>query len=342
VTDTVDAPTPEPGAVNKIAQVPKHRRRNLVIAFGIYYLFAIWLAWFVYGGSTEGVVAELGEATGALAFLALIAAVIRIWIKSNIPFYIAIALAGFATVSGNMDRIKEAIQWHTYTEHEMADATPENYREKLADAKTSVGQSFNSVAEIMETAVAETASSVVALDDQQLIKDVFNAEILSNREKRNKVEQRVSAKIALAQTTFPQVKTIYDNMRANAYTKLTKLNIPDIKGREPGHMQNILKESFLNGFDKARPENERLYKEFIANYGDAYKHILAMLKILDANDGKFTIGQDGKVLFVDNAPIDAYNQETAGFQHDAINLQQVIAKMQGRRNEWIETIIHPE
>jgi hypothetical protein len=186
MTDTnIDAPAPEPSAVGKIARVPKHRRRNLAIAFGLYYLIAIWLAWFVYVGSTEGMAAELGEATGALAILALIAAVITIWIKSNIPFYIAIALACAANLSGHMDRIKEAMEAHTYRGHEMADATLENYRDKLAHSQTQLGQVINSVSQIIDNVSAELGSPLVALNDQQLMNDVFDAETLSNREKRN-------------------------------------------------------------------------------------------------------------------------------------------------------------
>jgi hypothetical protein len=343
MTDTnTGVPAPEPSAVDKIARVPKHRRLNLSIAFGLYYLIAIWLAWFVYGGSTGGMVTELAEATGALSILALIAAVITIWIKSNIPFYIAIALACAANLSGHMDRIKEAMDAYTYSQHEMADATLENYRDKLVHSQTQTGQTFNSVSQIMDSVSAELASSLNALNDQQLINDLSNAETLSNREKRNKVEQRVRDKMALAQTTFPQVEALYDNMRENAYTELTKLNVPDMKGREPGHMQKIIKKSFLTGFDKARPENEKLTKAYIANYGDMYKHILAMLAILDANDGRFSIRQDGKVLFADDAPIAPYNEETADLQHDFINIQQIQGRMAQLRDAGIKKMIQPE
>jgi hypothetical protein len=68
-------------------------------------------------------------------------------------------------------------------------------------------------------------------------------------------------------------------------------------------------------------------------------HLLAMLDILDANDGRFTVRQDGKVIFAENAPIAPYNQETADLQRDAANLQQIQARMVAVRNAGIKKLI---
>jgi hypothetical protein len=83
-----------------------------------------------------------------------------------------------------------------------------------------------------------------------------------------------------------------------------------------------------------------LIRSYVANYVDMYKHLLAMLDILDANDRRFTIRQgDGMVIFADNAAIAPYNQETEGLKRDAANIQQIQGRMNAARDTGIKKMI---
>src|SRR6266542_3329361 len=271
---TVADPSPEPAEQLHIASPSPAPRYRMAIAFALYYLVPLWIAWFVYDFSTDGLVAEIAESTGALVIPALIATAVRLRSKrkSNIPFYVAIAVAAFGIISGNQNRISDA--WDANAYHRvMAGATPENYRDKRSHAK-------------------------------QLMKE----------------------KMEFARAAFAQIEALYTDMRKDVDAKLA--GVPD-----------GAKKSFLIGFDEARPKNQRLIEAYVANYADLYKHLLTMLDILDANDGRFFIRQDGKVIFTDNASIAPYNQETADLQRDAANIQEIQERMVAVRNAGIKKMI---
>jgi hypothetical protein len=323
------------------------KRNQLTIALTLYFMIPLYLAKIVYNFSADGVAAEVGEATGSLIVLILIALIIagilRFWrIKSIIPFHIAIILSAVVFVDANWNRFKaEFVDMGTY-QSEMERATPEDYRDRLAHSQTKLGQDFNKMAQIQEAASVELASAIKALDDEQLVKNLFAAtgetlsETLSSLDNRNDAEQRIQAKMALAQTTLPQIGRLFDSVRKIAETKIaeTQLATPH-PNTDPG-------KEFLTGFDNARPEKERLIKEYVTNYWYAYKHMLEMLKILDANDGKFTVQKDGKVIFAENEPIAAYNVENAELQRDLANIRLISTKMQASQNAAIQKVIKPE
>jgi hypothetical protein len=323
---SVAAPSHEPNEPLHIPPPAPAPRYRLVIAFVLYYLVPVWLAWFVYDLSTDGLVAEISEATGALTIPALIAVAVRLRSKrkSNVPFYVAIAVTVFAILSGNQNRIKDANDANAYR-REMAGATPENYQDRLAHSQTRLGQTVYSVIQISENSATKVGYLLSTLDDEQLT-DGLKSEILLDRKKRSRVKQLVKDKMAYARAALTQIDALYSDMRKEVDAKL---------GDVPGN----LKTSFLAGFDESRPENERLIKAYVANYAAMYKHLLAMLDILDANDGKFTIRDDGKVIFGDNAPIAPYNQETADLQRDAVNIQQIQERMIAVRNAGIKKMI---
>jgi hypothetical protein len=322
----VAAPSPEPAErLNIVSPAPAPRYR-MVAAFALYYLIPMWIAWFVYDFSTDGLVSEIGEATGALAIPALIATVVRLRSKrkSNVPFYVAVGFAAFGIISGNQYRIKEAIDANAY-KREMAGATPENYRDKLAHSQTRLGQTLYSAIQISENSAAKFREILSTLDDNDT-GNILTTETLLNREKRSRAKQMVKQKMEFARVAFSQIETLYSDMRKDVDAKLA--DVPD-----------NFKRSFLAGFDESLPENEKLIKAYVADYADLYKHLLAMLDILDANDGRFTIRQDGKVIFADNAPIAPYNQETADLQRDAANLQQIQARMVTVQSAGIKKLI---
>ena len=93
---TVAAPSPQSRDIAPPVPAPRYR---MIIAFALYYLIPIWIAWFVYDFSTDGLVSEIAEATGALAIPALIATAVRLRSKkksnANVPFYIAAGFAAF-------------------------------------------------------------------------------------------------------------------------------------------------------------------------------------------------------------------------------------------------------
>jgi hypothetical protein len=166
---------------------------------------------------------------------------------------------------------------------------------------------------------------LTALDDDKT-GDILTTETLLDREKRSRAKQIVKQKMEFARAAFTQIEALYSDMRKDVDAKLA--DVPD-----------NLKRSFLVGFDESRPENERLIKAYVANYADLYKHLLAMLDVLDANDGRFTIREDGKVIFAYNAPIAPYNQETTDLQRDAANIQQIHERIIAVRNAGIKKMI---
>jgi hypothetical protein len=142
---SVPAPSHEPNEPLHIASPAPAPRYRMVAAFALYYLIPIWIAWFVYDFSADGLVSEIAEATGALVIPSLIATAVRLRSKrkSNVPFYVAVGFAAFGIISGNQYRIKDAIDANAY-KREMAVATPENYRDKLAHSQTRLGQTLYS------------------------------------------------------------------------------------------------------------------------------------------------------------------------------------------------------
>ncbi len=323
---TVADPSPEPAEQLHIASPSPAPRYRMAIAFALYYLVPLWIAWFVYDFSTDGLVAEIAESTGALVIPALIATAVRLRSKrkSNIPFYVAIAVAAFGIISGNQNRISDA--WDANAYHRvMAGATPENYRDRLAHSQTRLGKTFYTVIQISEISAAKMGSILTALDDQQL-GDALTSETLLNRDKRSHAKQLMKEKMEFARAAFAQIEALYTDMRKDVDAKLA--GVPD-----------GAKKSFLIGFDEARPKNQRLIEAYVANYADLYKHLLTMLDILDANDGRFFIRQDGKVIFTDNASIAPYNQETADLQRDAANIQEIQERMVAVRNAGIKKMI---
>lgn len=295
------------------------------LAFALYYLIPLWIAWFAYDFSSDGVVSEVAEATGALLIPALIATAVRVrgTRKTNLPFYVAVAVAGFGVLWGNQSRIKDAVDANAF-KREMAGATVENYQDKLAHSQTQLGQMFYSVIQATNTSRAKLEQILLALDDESTA-DILTKETLLDRDKRSHAEQILKQKMASAKAALPQIEAVYSDLRKSA-EKFS--DIPD----------NI-KRSFLVGFDESRAANEGLIKSYVINYEDLYGHLLAMLDILDANDGRFTIRADGKVIFTDNAAIAPYNQETASVQGDANNLEQIKTKMNAAHDAGIKKMI---
>jgi hypothetical protein len=279
----------------------------------------------VYDFSAEGLVAEIAEATGALFIPGVIG--VAVWYRrrrSYLPFYVAIAVAAFGFLSGNEDRIKEAIDTNAYR-REMAEATPENYRYKLAHSKTRLGQLLDSVLHIAESSATNLQSMFSALDDPQLV-TMFTSETLLDRQQRSRLKERAKNKLVYANSLFTQADTFYSKMREDVVTKLA-----DVRGNIAGRV--------LAGFDETRPESEKLLKDFVTNFADFYQRIIGLLDILDANDGKFTIRQDGKVIFADDAAAASYNQETADLQRDAANIQKIQERVVALRSAGIAKMI---
>ena len=82
-----------------------------------------------------------------------------------------------------------------------------------------------------------------------------------------------------------------------------------------------------------------MVKAYLANYAEMYKHLIGLLDILDANDGKFTIRQDGKVIFADSAAAPPYNQETSDLQRNAVNIQKIQERMNALQAAGIKKLI---
>jgi hypothetical protein len=239
---SVAAPSHEPNEPLHVASPAPAPRYRLVIAFALYYLVPGWLPWFVYDFSTDGLVAEISEATGVLLIPALIAVAVRLRSKrkSNVPFYVAISVAVFGIWSGNQNRIKDATDANAYR-REMAGATPENYRDRLAHSQTRLGQTFYSVVQISESSATKIDYLLSTLDDEQL-KDALTSETLLDREKRSHLKQLVKDKMAYARAAFTQIDALYSDMRKEVDAKLADV-------------ASNLKTSFLAGFDESRPEN---------------------------------------------------------------------------------------
>ncbi|MGE3279639.1 MAG: hypothetical protein AB7H90_03735 [Alphaproteobacteria bacterium] len=300
-------------------------RSRIAIALLLYFLIPSWIGWFVHE-SVEGLIYKISEAIGTLLIPILIAGVIRIRSKqkSNAPFYIAIIIAALAFLSSNQKEISDASDFHRYR-REMAGANSENFRQKLAHSTTRMGQFLNSA--LLSIDNSRLVSITSALEDVEL-NNLLASDTLLDKNKRNRLRELIADKIAFAGRASSQMKILYDELWENLEAKLK--NDP-----------TELKRSFQVGFDRSRPEGEKLTKSYIENYGSMYRHLLTMLDILDANDGKFTIQQDGKVIFANNAAVESYNRETAGLQGAAANIQNIQEKLRANQGAMIQSITSP-
>jgi hypothetical protein len=324
---SVAVPSPEPAEPPQVITLAPAARYRMVVALALYYCVPLWVAWYVYELSGAGLSATLGEATGALVIPGLIAVGVRKWVKgkSNVPFYVAVVIAAFGFLSGNQNAIADAIDAHAY-QREMAGATTENYRDRLAHSQTRLGKSLFAAVQISESSGAKVIALLSPLDDDQL-KDALTSQTLLDGKKRKQTKQLPKDKTVFAQATLVKIGSLYTEIRNDMDAKFTGVPVG-------------FKRHFFIGFDESRPENERLIRSYVANYVDMYKHLLAMLDILDANDRRFTIRQgDGMVIFADNAAIAPYNQETEGLKRDAANIQQIQGRMNAARDTGIKKMI---
>jgi hypothetical protein len=161
----------------------------------------------------------------------------------------------------------------------MAGATPANYRGILAHSKSRLGQTTNSVVEITERYGTRLESILVSLDHERSAA-LLTPKALVDPGQRAELMSYVLKEQQIASNALPQIEKSYDEMRGDLVAA-----VRDSSDR--------LQQAFLKGFDEMRPASEGLMQSYLATYLNGYRHLAAMLLILDENAGKFTVRQDG-------------------------------------------------
>jgi hypothetical protein len=294
------------------------------IAFLVYFAVSLWLAWYIYDFTTDGVAACIGEAIGTLLIPGLIAFAFARRRSSVVPYYIAVAVSAAAYLSANSERIAEAYDARKYRA-EMAHATPASFREIISHSQSHIGQTLNSVFEIAERHSKAMLSILSSLDDDRF-QNMFTPDTLNDRSKRTLLKNLAKRKQEEAILTQQEMTNEFRSIRDEIVS--TTHNLP--AGME---------RSILTGFDETSPKSEKLVHDYIQTYVNSYRHLIALYDILDHNEGKFTVGKDGFVTFVENEPVAQYNHELADLRSDIGNLVKIRGEMVENQKAGIAHII---
>ncbi len=289
-------------------------RLYVVIAVLLYLAIPVWMAWYIYDFTADGIASSVGEGIGTLLIPGLIAFAITRRRSSVIPYYIAFVVSAIVLLSANSDRIFEAYDVHQYRA-EMSNATPVNFRQIIAQSKSHIGQMLNSVLELTDHHGERIQAIIASLEDDRL-QEALTADTLANRDKRKFLKVLAQQKQEASYHASEDVAVEYGRMRDDMLRVVN--NAP------PG-----MQKSVLAGFDRTRPVSEQLVRDYALTYTDFYKHLIALYNILDENEGKFTVRQDSFVIFVENPAIAAYNKEMQDLRQDAGNLKKISDK-------WVE------
>ena len=290
-------------------------RWRMLLALVLYALVAVWLGWYVYDFSADGVAEMFGKAMGALLIPCAIAFFFARRSKSATPYFLAIPITALLLVLGSDGGIRDSYDAAQF-KREMATATPENLREVFSRSTTRLGQTLNALLQILESHSHKSEATLASLDDDQFL-NMLKSETLLSPEKRSALRNLAKTKQVLARNFEAQIPIEYNRVRQEMEAAASGLSASGKRG-------------VLRGSDESRTLIERLFRDYVGTYSEAYKHLINLYQILDDNDGKFTIRSDGMVIFSQKPPIDVYNRESADLKRaltDQVKLQQQFVRM---------------
>lgn len=142
-------------------------RARGIAALTAYLAIAMWLAWYIYGFSGDGIAAVVGRALGTLLIPALIALAVagRRMLSTALP--IAILVSALFLLYGEWDEIVSAHDVRQY-QAEIATATPDNYLSIINNSKTRIGKVMSALLGISQKSQQQLATILADIDDTRL------------------------------------------------------------------------------------------------------------------------------------------------------------------------------
>jgi hypothetical protein len=267
---------------------------RLWLAFSLYFIVAIGIDYYSYDSLTDGLAVAIGFAIGTLAIPLAIAWAVSRRHKHNTAIYIALLTSTAMLVHGQWDQIEDAHDVRLLR-RQLALAPAQDALSIILMSPTRIGRAAKSY----WTDMSGVNTVLAELDDNRLFNSI-SLDTLKDQKKIAAMAKIAADKLAFCQEADAKIDNIYA-----AATDKHKNEIDD------------LWVAFIEGQRKSRKITDPLLHTLVAEYIDAYNALLEIYDILQREDGKYAVPDDGILSFANPAAADQFNAALKRFRSSA-------------------------
>jgi hypothetical protein len=306
------------------------RQWQALAALAVYCAIPLGLAWYIYDFSSDGIISTFGEAIGALVIPGLITVAIAKRRHTQLPFFVALVFSAFAIVYANWDRLILSLDAQQF-KAEMKNATSDNYLDILRRSNTQIGRALSSAMTISQKRSEALAVVLADMDDDQFSESLAPTTLKSAERmgRLTDLAQRKREIVAAADTKFDAIfKTAYEKVETS---------FADL----PLHA----KTSALRGYQGSSETVRSLLKEYVQDYAELYDNLIGLYSLLHQHTGRYTIGENGDITFIESNVAANYNRYLAALRQagtKASEAQRKMVEMQKHSSDLIRLQAEPD